>query len=270
MSIWNYIGGGSVFISHSHNDLPKVRLIRNKLEEKGFDPLCFYMQCLTDEDEIEGLLQNEIDARDWFAFVDSENSRASAWVKKERDYILNVRDKRVLFYSLEDSSPEDIADQIMDNMTVYVCYSERDREYGRLVAEKLSGMELRVYDRCGDDADLDDVLSEENMRRTEEAIKDAAKHGCFLYIMTDRSKQALLMRKELEYAVMYGASIAVAFLGCSPWDLSGDLQYLVSNADCAEIDEDISTGMEQIASLVGRALMQKASNEGQTLLENVD
>ena len=68
-----------------------MRLIRNSLEKKGFDPLCFYMQCLTDEDEIEGLLKREIDAREWFAFMESQNSMQSAWVQKERDYIRTYR-----------------------------------------------------------------------------------------------------------------------------------------------------------------------------------
>jgi hypothetical protein len=34
----------------SPNARVSERVIRNSLEEKGFDPLCFYMMCLTDED----------------------------------------------------------------------------------------------------------------------------------------------------------------------------------------------------------------------------
>lgn len=256
-SFWNCLGGGSVFISHSHQDLPKVRLIRNSLEEKGFDPLCFYMQCLTDEDEIEGLLKREIDARDWFAFIESQNSLQSAWVKKEREYILSGRDKKVLYYKLHESSPEDIADQIMDHMTVYVCYSERDKEYGRFIAESLSSMDFRVYDRCDDEANGDDWFSPRYLKQTEDAIRDAAEHGCFLFLMTNYSRQAQLMRKELEYAMMYNASIAVAFLGVSIWDLPSDFAYLVSHTSCADIDEDKDAAAIQIASLVGQTLLHK-------------
>ena len=43
--------GGYVFISHSHQDIQKVRQIRNAMEEAGFEPLCFYLKCLSDEDE---------------------------------------------------------------------------------------------------------------------------------------------------------------------------------------------------------------------------
>lgn len=258
-SFWNCLGGGTIFISHSHQDLPKVRLIRNSLEEKGFDPLCFYMQCLTDEDEIDGLLKREIDAREWFAFMESQNARQSAWVQKEREYILSSHDKKILYYTLQEESPDNIANQILDHMTVYVCYSERDREYGSYVAKSLSGMDFRVYDRCDTEANGDDYFSERYQEQTEEAIRDTAEHGCFLFLMTNYSRQALMMRKELEYAKMYNAPIAVAFLGVSVWDLSSDLRYLISTVPCIHIEGNGSSDMTQIASLVGRTLLNKAN-----------
>ncbi|MBQ4111381.1 MAG: hypothetical protein IJD38_01150 [Clostridia bacterium] len=60
--------GGWIFISHSHQDIQKVRLIRNRLEEKGLEPLMFYLKCLSDEQEIEELIKREIDERDWFIY----------------------------------------------------------------------------------------------------------------------------------------------------------------------------------------------------------
>ena len=45
--------GGFLFISHSHKDLKKVRQLRNNLEEAGYEPLCFYLKCLDDSDELE-------------------------------------------------------------------------------------------------------------------------------------------------------------------------------------------------------------------------
>lgn len=259
-SFWNCMGGGSVFISHSHKDLPKVRLIRNFLEKNGFDPLCFYMQCLTDEDEIDGLLKREIDARKWFAFMDSQNARQSAWVRKEREYIQRNPDSKILYYKLLDESPEDIANRIMDQMTVYLCYSERDKEYGSFVAQSLSGMGFRVFDRCDEEANGDDYFSLRYQEQTEAAIRDAAKHGCFLFLMTDYSKRALMMRKELEYAIMYGAAIAVAFLGVDEWDISNDLRHLIRCASCESIEGDQQTGMMQIASLVGKTLLQNGDD----------
>ena len=76
----NNIQGGYIFLSHSREDIEKVREIRNSLEEEGFEPLCFYLKCLTDDSEIEDLIKREIDAREWFVFANSENSRKSRWV----------------------------------------------------------------------------------------------------------------------------------------------------------------------------------------------
>ena len=63
--------GGYIFLSHSHDDIDKVRKIRNHLEKDGFEPLCFYLKCLEDDSEIEDLIKREIDAREWFVFINS-------------------------------------------------------------------------------------------------------------------------------------------------------------------------------------------------------
>lgn len=54
--------GGWVFISHSHQDISLVRKIRNHLESLGFEPLMFFLKCLSDDDEIDflGLYQSEM------------------------------------------------------------------------------------------------------------------------------------------------------------------------------------------------------------------
>ena len=88
--------GGYIFLSHSHEDIEKVREIRNSLEQDGFEPLCFYLKCLSDDSEIEDLIKREIDAREWFVFVNSENSRKSKWVTLEREYILRTNRKKVI------------------------------------------------------------------------------------------------------------------------------------------------------------------------------
>ncbi len=52
-----------VFLSHSNKDFSKVRILRNLLEEEGYRPLMFFLQCLNDEDEIDELIKREIDCR---------------------------------------------------------------------------------------------------------------------------------------------------------------------------------------------------------------
>ena len=73
--------------------------------------------------------------------------------------------------------------------------------------------------------------------------------------------QAQLMRAELRYAMQCDASIAVAFMGVSPWDLLNELKMLLVDAAIEEIDNDEQAGMIQIASLVGRTLLNKDSKK---------
>ncbi len=70
-----------VFVSHSHKDLHAVRLIRNYLEQKGAEPILFFLKSLSDNDEITGLIKREIDARIWFIYCKSENAEQSEWLK---------------------------------------------------------------------------------------------------------------------------------------------------------------------------------------------
>ena len=64
----------------------------------GFEPLCFYLKCLENDNEIADLIKREIDAREWFIFIDSENSRNSKWVTLEREYITKTNTQKNINY----------------------------------------------------------------------------------------------------------------------------------------------------------------------------
>ena len=55
-----------IFVSHSHKDINKVRLVRNYLEDRGAEPILFFLKSVTDDNEVEDLIKREIDARLWF------------------------------------------------------------------------------------------------------------------------------------------------------------------------------------------------------------
>ena len=124
MSILGSDTGGYVFISHSHQDIVKVRQIRNAMEEEGFEPLCFYLKCLSDEDEIEDLIKREIDAREWFVYIDSPNARASGWVRKEREYIASLGSKQIITIDLETAgSMQDVSAKLIRGLRVVILCS---------------------------------------------------------------------------------------------------------------------------------------------------
>ena len=52
-----------VFLSHSNKDYEKVRQVRNILEQQGYRPLMFFLNCLNDDNEIDGLIKREIELK---------------------------------------------------------------------------------------------------------------------------------------------------------------------------------------------------------------
>lgn len=95
-----------VFLSHSNKDYEKVRQVRNILEQQGDRPLMFFLNCLNDDNEIDGLIKREIDSREKFILCDSMNAQNSKWVQEEVNYI---KKKNRLWEKINvDSSIEDI------------------------------------------------------------------------------------------------------------------------------------------------------------------
>ena len=140
---------GWVFISHSHLDIEVVRRIRNKLERMGFNPLTFYLKCLTDDDEVADLIKREIRVRDWFVFVNSENSRKSRWVSTERDFIEEIGGKNVFVIdaSISDSDLENVLEKMSSRMQVTIASVKKDAEYREMMEQMLLSHDYVVLSR---------------------------------------------------------------------------------------------------------------------------
>ena len=141
--------GGYVFLSHSHQDIQKVRQIRNAMEEAGFEPLCFYLKCLSDDDEIEGLIKREIDAREWFVYLDSQNARSSSWVTRERKYIESLSGKQIITISLESETPlQEVSAKLIRGLRICIISHPADEalaeEFRRLFEEKETQVSVRI------------------------------------------------------------------------------------------------------------------------------
>ncbi|MDE7330430.1 MAG: toll/interleukin-1 receptor domain-containing protein, partial [Clostridia bacterium] len=86
----------SIFLSHSHADIEKVRKLRDVLETLECEPLIFFLKCLDDDtDVLEDFIQREIENRSLFLYCKSENAEKSVWVKKELDYIRSFDKNRL-------------------------------------------------------------------------------------------------------------------------------------------------------------------------------
>ncbi len=213
--------GGYIFLSHSHDDIIKVRKIRNELEERGFEPLCFFLKCLCDNDEIEDLIKREIDAREWFVFVNSENSRKSKWVTLERRYIEKTDNKKVITLNIDDeSSVIEAIDKITHNLRIFMTYSPKDREIAYKFKQHLEHKDYLVFDgeSIPAGANFMDSISG--------AITMAAKDGCVLALITPNSLVSRNVIDEIMLTINKRGNIIPVVLG--DFELSPSFELCLS------------------------------------------
>lgn len=200
--------GGYCFISHSHFDIDQVRKIRNELENNGFEPLCFYLKCLTDDDEIEGLIKREIDAREWFVYIDSQNARNSKWVQKERKYIDSLPNKKIMLINLEDRKESvDIAKAIMNNMRVFLSYSSKETSIVQRFKHELLNRDLKVFSAL----DIDNFEEWNQVLANE--LSFAAQYGCVVVFISKESINSNQLRDEIYGACSEKALICPVLIG---------------------------------------------------------
>ena len=89
-----------IFVSHSQKDIEKVRRVRDYLEGRSVEPILFNLKCLTDDDELSGLVQREIEARKGFLYLQSPNAQASARVRAEVSYARDMAKKHIYTVNL--------------------------------------------------------------------------------------------------------------------------------------------------------------------------
>jgi len=187
--------GGYIFLSHSHDDIEKVREIRNSLEKDGFEPLCFYLKCLDDDSEIEDLIKREIDAREWFIFIDSENSRKSKWVTLEREYITKTNRKKIITIDInDDKNIYENIQKIAHNLRVFMSYSFKDVELARRIKDKLEEKDYLVY------FPSDNIPSGKSYEsKVVNAIEEASQEGCIIALITPQSVNSRYMFSIKQY-----------------------------------------------------------------------
>ena len=221
--------GGWVFISHSHQDITKVRYIRNRLEQRGFEPLLFFLKCLSDEAEIEGLIKREISEREWFIYADSDNSRNSKWVKSERDFIKTLKDKKIFEINLDEDLDKQI-DYIANQLSVFLSYAHADKALVNIVKQRLLQEEFLVLEeeqlQIGTDIELE-------LRKM---IEDAAENGFVLLFLTENSIHSGYVISELRYAMSLKGKVIPVYVGDVSLNLPADLYMNIGTLQGIHID----------------------------------
>lgn len=206
--------GSWIFLSHSSDDIQKIRLIRNRFEKNGQNPLAFHLKCLrTDTEEgckeLEGLIKREIDARDWFVFCQSEAANQSDYVTMEREYVRKAGKKRI--WTLDLSLPMDevlrIVDRICQQVQVFISYRKRDRSLAHILQQDLYENDFNVW--------MDDFLTPgENMA---DSIRDQIRNcDLFVALVCDGYLDSFCGNHELPAAIHDHKNILLVFVGNPP------------------------------------------------------
>lgn len=195
----------TIFLSHSHKDIEKVRKLREIFESLEFEPLIFYLQCLDDNnDELEEFIKREIDARNVFIYCKSENAEKSEWVQKELQYIRQSNERRL--YTIDIDLPlnqtfvtllNSLCELIKYN-SIFISCSGRDKSLCLAVKDLLL--------KNG----YNSIIRYETLNKQDEhdkVVREIVKNGIFLPIITPNYMNSIFCQAELEgalYSTDYG------------------------------------------------------------------
>ncbi len=243
--------GGYIFLSHSHDDIVKVREIRNTLENDGFEPLCFYLKCLDDGnsgDEVKDLIVREIDAREWFLFINSENSRKSKWVAFEREHISKTDCKKIITVDINDmKTVEKAIQKIKHNLRIFISYSHKDENIAKRIKNNLVKKDYLVW------TDEDMCVGESWLEQASSAIIEASKDGCVIALLTSSSLELPHVKYEILFSVQNGGNVIPVIIGNVKID--GELGLMLGNIQHYRLSEDptedeIDEMIERIGQLI--------------------
>ncbi len=191
--------GGYVFVSHSHLDIEQVRKIRNFLEDSGMEPILFYLRSMDCEDKeklktLKRLIFDEIDAREFFLYVNSKNAQVSEWVQEELAYIRKTHPDRITVVDLSDErdETEKTLSRMIRGMRIFISSSEHDRVLVNRLSDALTRHDFRVYD-VRDALSIGDAWHES----VSHTITDLAGEGFVIAVISRGSNRSHFFREEL-------------------------------------------------------------------------
>lgn len=215
--------GGYVFVSHSHLDITDVREIRNFLEQKGMEPILFYLRCMDDGDEgklgtLKQLIFDEIDARDFFLYINSKNAAASKWVQEELAHIQSTRPYCLARIDLDgdDKTLKETLERLVRGMRVFLCASRADHELIERIGAALQAHDFRVYDASDALAANGDAWD----TQLTHTFKELADEGFVIALTTKSSIRSPFFKTELDFAVSQGIPILPVIVGDSTFAFS--------------------------------------------------
>lgn len=237
----------SVFLSHSHQDLDKVRKLRNMLEYLDCEPLIFFLKCLDDgQGELEPFIMREIEARNVFLYCKSKNAEKSDWVKKELAHIRTVDANRLYTIDIDNNLTHgmigllSVISKIVSGNQVFLCSATDDVIFSDNIRQKLISEGYKIYGGEVKTLSDDKILV---------GIKNTAENGIFLPIITDSFLKNPKRVKELEYAFKEGSNIFAVSVGnidFNRYNLSIPLKFYLSQTDILNLPDRTDDSVSMI------------------------
>lgn len=189
-------GGCWIFLSHSSQDIEKVRIIRNEFELHTHNPLAFHLRCLSDETpekkkELDDLIKREIDCREWFVFCESPAAARSDYVNMEKEYIREQKKANVwtIDLSLSIEKIRMCVRAICGQLNVFISFASRD---GTAIYQPLSQALIKK------DYDVWDSSCLSHTDRLSNIFPIASEYGYAVILITEAYSKSPFCLKELE------------------------------------------------------------------------
>lgn len=215
--------GGFLFISHSHHDMDKVRPLRNKLEEAGFEPLCFYLKCLDDStEELDDLIKREIDARQWFVYARSSNSESSDYVQFEREWRKREesKNKQELEWDLEANvSVDEVSKMLIRDLKIFILSSPQDDVFCYKLSKRLFDKDFNVYYFNGCDSETESID-----KPTLDIIRN---YGTIIVLLSHNSIKSPAIKDILIYCNHFKLSLIPIIIDDVNINESSELKFLL-------------------------------------------
>ena len=222
-----------IFVSHSHKDLKKVRVLRNYLESLNGEPILFFLKSLNDVDQITTLIKNEIDARIWFIYCKSKNAEESTWVKSELEYVTTSKKQNQLVIDLENDFDEngDLLESTKERIdsafkifkflsNIIVSFTSSDQKEFNYLKAALSKYGVKVNSFLDFQAGCNwlDIMKDN--------IEECSAYVAFL---SNASIQSEFFLREIKTAIANGKNIVPILLDKEAYDTSLTIVKNISN-----------------------------------------
>lgn len=235
-----------VFLSHSHKDYEKVRVVRDLLENEGFRPLMFFLKCLEKEEYSEltkTLIKEEIDSRQRFILCDSKNAKGSNWVQFEVEHIKEInRPYEVVNLDWPTERIEESIQRFKTRSTVYLSYPRSLRPLAESVNEKLKMHDFKVF--------YDYEHISEGVETIVINLREACRKGYVLFFIDKRTLISEFQKRELAFAVNHAAKNKnIIPITTVPLTDHGSIEFMLADLDIINVQNmSISEASEHIVN----------------------